>query len=174
MDQESHACGKICIVKFHENQDTRNRNKIITRTLGKFGVVSTAWYKDKRPDQHPQAGEFWKVKIIKEVGVGTEQGCFVLIPLEKTDVQDLDKLLPGFYRESFYHNVLIITPNKALNGSNWILPLAIRKNIQGVYSVIVDLVTETGRQRKHTESVDTSPKVRPTLQPTEDPSTSQG
>lgn len=148
MEEFSQAVGKIVIAKFHENQDRANRNEIITRTFGKFGVISTAWYNDKRPDQVPKAQEFWRVKILKEVNAGQRSGCFVLEPLKKLagGAADLDKLLPGFYRESFSNGILIVTPKSYLKSEgdkpkNWILPLAIKKEVEGPYAILVDLLT---------------------------------
>jgi hypothetical protein len=145
-EEQSIAAGKMCIVKFHENKDTDNRNQIITRSLGKFGVIATAWYENKRDDEVPHAGEFWKVRILKEIGVGQRNGCFVLTPMNQVHVEDLEKLIPGMYEESFYNGIVIVTPSsgvlraKGKTGGNFILPLAIRKKIKGVYAIIVDLV----------------------------------
>lgn len=147
MEEPSICVGREVICKFHENQDRDNRNNVITRTLGKFGVVSTAWYSDKRPDQIPQPGEFWRVRIIKEVQAGQHNGCFVLEPRSKLPggPSDIDKLLPGFYTMEIVGGVVIITPKKGIGSSNnakpnWILPLAIKKEIKGAHAIIVDLV----------------------------------
>lgn len=140
MEEHSIVEGKVCIVKFHENRDRDNRNGLITRSLGKFGVIHTAWYEDKRPDQCPQKSEFWKVRVVKEIGVGHREGCFVLHPLERVHVVDVKKLIPGMYTQEFRNQVLIVLPNKVLGKDNFILPLAIRKDIKGVYAIIVDLV----------------------------------
>ena len=147
MESHSIAVGKVVIIKFHENQDRNNRNTILTRTLGKFGVISTAWYNGKRDDEVPRASEFWKVKIIKEVQVGQRNGCFILEPLEKlpNGAEDVDKLLPGFYTQEYYNSILIIRPKAGLqshrNKPNWMLPLAIKKELAGVYATIVDLMS---------------------------------
>lgn len=156
MEEKSIVEGKICIVKFHENKDRDNRNNLITRSLGKFGVIQTAWFENKRPDQIPKAGEFWKVRIIKEVGVGHREGCFVMHPLENVHVTEIEKLLPGMYDEEYINNILLIKPTPGLSRSgrgNWIIPLAIRKKITGVYAVIVDLIEQSGGSYERSNSL---------------------
>ena len=128
----SPAIGCVVIVKFFLNNDKVSRNEIITKSLGKIGVVNSLY--DGPP---PQNAEFWKVEVLRETHVGCNKGCFVLAPLEKIDDASITRLLPGLYTEETYSGIRIIRPKK--QGYNWILPLIHKQCIKDVHAILVDL-----------------------------------
>jgi len=127
----------ITLVKFMPNpQDSDNtNNKLITRTLGKIGVLHGPTL--QQLGLQPQAEEFWFVKILKEKGAGTPQGLFLLEPLEKVKLSkkfigepDIIHIIPGTYQEEWAGNVLLIHPNVSWFpdrlGPNWIIGQSIK------------------------------------------------
>jgi hypothetical protein len=128
----SPAVGCIVVVKFFLNNDKISRNEIITRSLGKIGVVNSL-----HDGSSPQNAEFWKCEVLRETHVGCNKGCFVLAPLERLEEETITRLLPGLYTETMHSGILIIKPKKL--GHHWILPLIHRQCIKDVYAVIVDV-----------------------------------
>jgi hypothetical protein len=119
----------ITLVKFITNPKQKRGNSIITRSLGKIGVIdSTVW---ENILNRPRDNEFWYVEILKEVGAGTRQGCFVLKPLKKISTTtnlgylspDIHRLIPGTFEIVKRGNSLLIYPHRVngIDGPNWIL-----------------------------------------------------
>lgn len=159
----------LTVVKFIENTNEESDNRVISRTLGKIGVVNL---REVPSEQLPEPGEFWRVEIAKEVinhrEDGSTGGCFVLKPLSKVgyrvnisvDDPDIDYLVPGGYRTTRYKTALVILP-KTL-GFNWIIEKDLRHHLrdqhhdEGGYKInsfVVSLdgseswpVEETGRE----------------------------
>lgn len=119
----------IVIAKFFNNAQP-NYNSVVTRTLKKIGVV------DRNLKNEIQDGEFWKVKILKEVCENQTKGCFILQPIEKVNSPSIVRLVPGMYEEFEENEILFILPK--LSGYNYILPLDI-KRISNHRAVIVRL-----------------------------------
>lgn len=130
--EPSDAVNCIVIVKFFINNNKTSRNEILTRTLGKIGVVNSMYQ-----GEPPQDKDVWKVRVLRETHVGTNKGCFVLEPLEKLDSESITRLLPGLYTDTVVGGILYIKPKRA--GYNWILPLSHKRSIRDVYAIIVDL-----------------------------------
>jgi hypothetical protein len=131
--------GSEVIVKFFSNNKSDSNNPIITRTLGKLGVIHT----DCKTKVN--SGELWRVKIIKETSPTRSSGCFILTPLVKLEPGDLQKLIPGLYSEVRVQGLSIITPQ---HQGNWIVSATHKKSImaknRGVHAIIVVLSqTET-------------------------------
>ena len=128
------------LVKFFENSDKDNSNAVISRTLCKIAVVDRDWLKQN--SNHPKAGEFWKIKIVRETCIGMTKGCLIVHPIERIDDTTLIHLVPGMYSESINNRVLILTPQRQ---ENWIMPLSYKKYYlaqKNVYAIIVNLVGE--------------------------------
>lgn len=129
----------ITVVKFYDNPHKNSKNKIITRTLLKIGVVDTRWLtRNNNKKEFPKADEFWKVKIIKELEDGIAKGCFLLEPIEKIEEDDFTILLPGMYEEKIINNKLIIEP-KTEKKINWVLPVSVKKTMKekNIYATII-------------------------------------
>lgn len=121
------AEGILTLAKFHNNPDQDSQNKVITRTLGKYGVISS-----KYKGVMPTTEEFWIVRIIKNIKPNLTQGCFVLEPVKKVDYhKDIGKLLKGMY-DSVDGSVLsIVTPKEEFKHNIWQLSLEDRKEFKG-------------------------------------------
>jgi len=130
----------ITLVKFFQNpqnQDTTH-NKLITKTLGKIGVLHGPTL--QQSGLSPQHEEFWFVRILKEKGAGTPQGIFVLEPLEKVKLSqrfvgdpDIVHMIPGTYEVEQQGNVLLLYPNVSWFperlGPNWVVGQSIKQEL---------------------------------------------
>jgi hypothetical protein len=133
----------ITLVKFMKNrqEDAPPNNKVISKTLGKTGVLS--WEHINGQDEVPQAEEFWYVEIVKEKGSGTSRGVFMLRPIQKVPEKakdgepDIIHMIPGTYTTERQENTILLHP-KILNypeglGPNWICSLTMRRKIMSKY-----------------------------------------
>ena len=127
MDENVRIRGIYTCVKFimNTNYDTKNQNRIITKTLGKFGVVDTD-YNGPTPD-HDQ---FWLTKIVKEIKAGTPKGCIVLTPIMKLDRLWIKPLIPktGLSTEYEENGISYVTPTN--QSQYYIIPLDYRKSVK--------------------------------------------
>lgn len=125
MDENVRIRGIYTVVKFivNTNFDDRNQNRIITKTLGKFGVVDTDYQ-----GPCPNHDEFWLCKIVKEIKSGTPKGCFVLTPIMKLARSDIRPLIPktGFSTEYEEGGICYVTPTNPNN--YYFIPLDYRKS----------------------------------------------
>lgn len=119
--------GVKTVVKFHENTDEYSPNRVLTRTLGKFGVVSSTYGGVK-----PKPDEFWLVKVIDNKNPDQTKGCLILEPLKKLDfTKDVGKLVWGMYSvEDVGPAIALIVPNPEFGKSYWQLPLDERKKFK--------------------------------------------
>jgi hypothetical protein len=130
--EPSEAVGCIVIVKFFINNNKTSRNEILTRTLGKIGVINSLYQGEAIQDK-----DVWRVRILRETHVGINKGCFVLEPMERLEAESITRLLPGLYVDNVVGGILFIRPKRP--GYNWILPLSHKRSIRDVYAIIVDL-----------------------------------
>jgi len=137
----------ITLVKFIENPDPESRNPIISKTLGKYGVLNT---REELPEERtPSPSEFWRVEVTKEVIIHKEGGknlggCFVLNPISRVGYRDMSKqepdidyLIPGGYETKRYKTSLVIIPQTL--GFNWVAGLDIRHHLRDQYRDEKDL-----------------------------------
>jgi hypothetical protein len=130
----------ITLVKFivNKRETEGGNNPVITKTLGKTGVVH--WSTATRKKLMPKEEEFWFVNIMKEKGAGTPHGLFVLEPLERVRLSqrtvgepDIIHMIPGTYDLERVDNVLLLHPHTNWYperlGPNWICGLSIRKSL---------------------------------------------
>jgi len=135
------------IVKFFENSSVSEGDApIISRTLGKVAIVSRAYMERNRTDSKhnpmPADQEFWRVHIVKELKPGKREGCFLVQPMEKVDVESLLHLAPGMYSIESKQGGLYVTPNPEYQGRNCIMPLEhkhVFANRTHAYCTIVDV-----------------------------------
>jgi len=115
----------ITLVKFIRNYKETSSNKLISRTLGKLGVLP------KGIEVQPKHNEWWYCDILKEVGHGTERGVFVLNPLKplpyKNGRQEILFLFPGSFTIVRRNNVLMMLPDKP--GHPWVCPTPIKRHL---------------------------------------------
>jgi len=140
----------ITLVKFIDNPDPDSRNPMISKTLGKYGVLETAQYQkssspyplEEEENCLPKSSEFWKVEIIKEVIIHRKHGttgCFILKPISKVGYKkvdekqepDIDYLIPGGYATKKFKTSLVIIPQTL--GFNWVAGLDIRHHLRDQY-----------------------------------------
>ena len=113
-------------------------NHLITRTLGKLGVIDSKW---EPTDELPKDGTFWLVEILRETSPSKAQGVFVLAPIRPVEVGEVQKLSPGMYDEESDEGTVIITP-KLREDFFWMLPLSLRKSMTNVNAIIVKYLWE--------------------------------
>jgi len=133
----------ITLVKFHENKrpDAAENNKVITKTLGKTGVLD--WDKVAEHGRVPKDEEFWFVEVVREKGAGTPRGLFLLNPLEQINIldngkPDIVRMIPGTYKTEKVGNTVLLHPSQLYKdklGPNWICSLSVRKKIMDKYKI---------------------------------------
>lgn len=130
----------ITLVKFIRNpiESASANNAIITKTLGKTGVVGREYSGTGVPQ--PKEGEFWYVEVVKERGPGSSRGLFVLKPIQKVGSvpnsaeqdPDIVHLIPGGFDSVRKDNVILVYPKKLFAnrlGPNWICSIEMKKNL---------------------------------------------
>lgn len=127
--------GVLALAKFHHNQDLDSSNKMITRTLGKFGIISKTY-----TGEMPTEDEFWIVRIINNIRPEEHQGCFILEPLKKVDYsKQIGKLVNGMYEEILSENkhIIYIKPLEKFENYVWQLTLEDRKRYPGKSVIVI-------------------------------------
>lgn len=132
MQENARIRGLFTIVKFIDNPVPSSPNRLVTKTIGKYGFVSSDY-----EGPAPKHDEFWLVRIDREIKANSLQGCFVLTPVKPIDRQDISILVSGVghyseYEEEGIRYILPVDKDKY-----YVLPLEHRKNIKTVRSVIV-------------------------------------
>jgi hypothetical protein len=137
--------GLRTVVKFFTNVQPRGggtiegkpkiHNHLITRTLGKLGVVDSKW-QPSEDSNIPNDGEFWLVEILRETSPAKAQGVFVLAPIRRIETSDVQRLAPGMYEEESDEGTVIITP-RLREDFYWMLPLSLRKAMIDTNAVVV-------------------------------------
>lgn len=110
-------------------------NHLITRTLGKLGVIDSKWQPEEGQNL-PKDGEFWLVEILRETSPAQAKGVFILAPVRAVDTSEVQRLAPGMYEEENEEGIVIITP-KMGEDFYWMLPLSLRKAMTGINAVVV-------------------------------------
>ena len=123
------------IVKFYDNHETTNTNKLMSKTLGKVAFIDNQWFDKTNGSTNPLDGEFWLVDVMHETCANQSKGCFLLYPIRKVDATSLNRLLPGMYSEKRCGGCLVLEPKTG--GINWLLPLNHKRSIRDIYAVIV-------------------------------------
>lgn len=127
----------ITLVKFIRNRVSHTDNYLITRTLGKVGVVKKELFAVMDP--RPRHDEFWYVEILEEVRPNEAKGCWILRPLKPIKLinrkgfsePDIVRLIPGTFAVERRGNTLYIYPDQvnAETGPNWILDVEVRRQL---------------------------------------------
>lgn len=144
--------GVLALAKFHKNQDNDSNNKIITRTLGKFGIISNSY-----SGEQPSEDEFWIVRIVNNIKPDEHKGCFIVEPLKKVDyLTQVGKLVNGMYEEipSDNKNIVYVKPLEKFENYVWQLTLEDRRNYQGKSVIVIQsekLLSENIETKKYEE-----------------------
>ncbi len=123
----------LTLAKFITNDNPQSTNVLITRTLGKFGVL----HRDSVASlvQKPQANEWWYCNVVRETAATTAHGCWVLAPVKKIGIverdgfreNDITYLLPNMYKREQRGNVLLLHPSR--QGPHWICSNKLRQHL---------------------------------------------
>lgn len=131
----------ITLVKFLRNRDKTSDNYLVTRTLGKVGVIKREVLATLNPA--PQHDEFWYVEILNETNPGKIKGCWLLRPLKKIGTvdrrgilePDVIRLIPGTFDIDKRSNTIYVYPRESNieTGPNWILDGDVRGALTAKY-----------------------------------------
>lgn len=126
--------GLLTLAKFHRNADSESPNKIVTRTLGKFGFIDRNY-----EGELPNSEEFWIVKIKYNIKPDDTQGCLILEPIRKVDYKkEVGKLVWGMYKtEDVGKAITLVIPNEEYENKLWQLPLEERKKFKKKAVIVV-------------------------------------
>lgn len=132
MEENIRIRGVFSVVKFIDNVDKNSSNRVITKTLGKYGFVNSDYF-----GPCPNHDEFWLVKIDREIRANSVQGCFILTPVKSLHRQQIETLVPGTgsYTEFNEDGIRYILPLD--KERYYILPLTHRKHVKSVSAIIV-------------------------------------
>jgi hypothetical protein len=153
--------GVHVVAKFYLSKSPSGDLKCISRTLGKFSILDRNFIGDVE-DQ-----DVWVCRIVREINVGRNQGTFILHPVEKVDMEQVRKIIPGFYDIRPYEHAVSIVPNSDPQDF-WMLSSATRKIFsKKYYAVIVPIAyvpkQENIEKKKYTaewpESIDVFEEV---------------
>lgn len=120
----------LTLVKWIKNPDENSTNTMITRTLGKIGIMTAKALLESKV--LPKHDEFWYSEIVLETKPGS-QGCFVLRPIKRVTYvsykgrrrPDFTYLIPGACEYVRRRNALLVYPHK--KGAHWICSASVRK-----------------------------------------------
>lgn len=126
--------GIYTLAKFHKNADSESPNRIVSRTLGKFGFIDRNY-----EGIMPKYEEFWIVKILYNIKPNDTQGCLILEPIRKVDYKkEVGKLVWGMYTTKEAGNaVTLIMPKEEYKNMLWQLPLEERKRYRKKAVIVV-------------------------------------
>jgi len=131
--------GRYSIVKFRLNPDRRSHNRLITSTLGKYGVVNSDWANEQADNETraPSPNEFWLVRCDGEIKARCREGLLILSPIQYIPRKYVLTLLDGMFTEFTESGVRYIEPK--WKDRYWILPLEYRRQIpkEEAHAVIV-------------------------------------
>lgn len=121
------------LVKFYENYTETSTNRLVTRTLGKMGVVDRDFLATAKVK--PAQGDWWYCDVVQEICAGLDRGVFILKPVEKLPVieqdgyrtVDLLHLVPGLYTSQRQQNVMLLHPRRP--DRHWIASSDLRHHI---------------------------------------------
>jgi len=122
-------------------------NPIISRTLGRVAVISHGYQ-----GPMPQVGCFWLCRIEKQMNFNEVNGCFVVVPIHKIEIENIVKLVPGAYDTEVMGSSVVCRPR--VSGLNWILPFSLKKffikkdKASVLYQSVIVPVQIDGAQKK--------------------------
>lgn len=119
--------GRYTIVKFRLNPDRRSHNRLITSTLGKYGVINSDWASENPDLRAPNPNEFWLVRCDGEIKARCREGLLVLSPVQFVPRKYVLTLLDGMFTEFNNSGIKYIEPK--WKDRYWILPLDYRRQI---------------------------------------------
>ncbi len=135
--------GVYVVAKFYLSKAPNGKMHCISRTLGKFSIL------DRNFDGMVQDQDIWVCKITKEINPGRNQGTFVLFPTELINIENVRKIIPGFYDARPIGRAISIIPNTDPN-EFWMLSSGTRKIFSKRYYAVVVPIAYTGIKKQKT------------------------
>jgi hypothetical protein len=135
--------GVFVVAKFYLSKAPNGKMHCISRTLGKFSIL------DRNFDGMVQDQDIWVCKITKEINPGRNQGTFVLFPIELINIENVRKIIPGFYDARPIGRAISIIPNTDPN-EFWMLSSGTRKIFSKRYYAVVVPIAYTGIKKPKT------------------------
>lgn len=133
--------GVYVVAKFYLSKAPNGKMHCISRTLGKFSIL------DRNFDGMVQDQDIWVCKITKEINPGRNQGTFVLFPIELINIENVRKIIPGFYDARPIGRAISIIPNTDPN-EFWMLSSGTRKIFSKRYYAVVVPIAYTGIKKQ--------------------------
>ena len=134
--------GVFVVAKFYLSKAPDGRMKCISRTLGKFAII------DRNFPGEVNDQEIWVCRIVKEINPGKNQGTFILHPLEQVNIDNIKKIIPGFYDIRPLGKAVLIVPNTDPSDF-WMLSSATRKIFsKKYYAVVVPIAYSPSRIKR--------------------------
>jgi hypothetical protein len=134
----------VCVVaKFYLSKAPNGKMHCISRTLGKFSIL------DRNFNGTVNDQDIWVCRIVKEINPGKNQGTFVLYPLELIDIDQVKKIIPGFYDARPIGRAISIIPNTDPQDF-WMLSSCTRKIFSKRYYAVVVPIAYTGPKKNKT------------------------
>lgn len=129
--------GRYSVVKFRLNPDRRSHNRLITSTLGKYGVINSDWAAENPGAQAPNPNEFWLCRCDGEIKARSREGLIVLSPIQYVPRKYVLTLLDGMFTEFNESGIKYVEPK--WKDRYWILPLEWRRQVpkEEAHAVIV-------------------------------------
>lgn len=122
--------GVFVVAKFYLSKSPTGKMHCISRTLGKFSILDRS-FEGEVNDQ-----DIWVCKIVKEINPGKNQGTFVLLPMELIHMDQVKKIIPGFYDARPLGRAISIVPNSDPH-DYWMLSSGTRKIFSKKYYAVV-------------------------------------
>jgi hypothetical protein len=126
LDENRRIQRTLVLAKFIVDATRPNsRNRLITKTLGKIGVVS-ADYTGRAPNDE----EFWLCTVVKEVTKtqsNPSSGLFILKPVRYVDRTQVNYLTTGFYTYEDEGGIRYVIPK--YKNMYWLLSIEERRRL---------------------------------------------
>lgn len=141
--------GVYVIAKFYYSKAPDGTSKLISRSLGKFGILDRVAVKSREVDNK----DVWLSRIAGEIYPGKNHGAFLLSPVTKIEDPDtqLLKLIPGFFSVVARGSTALLTPNSDPD-KYWILSHGTRKIFSHKYHTMVVPISYAAAEEATLES----------------------
>lgn len=129
--------GVYVVAKFYLSKAPNGKVNCISRSLGKFSIL------DRNFNGEVSNQDIWVCRIVREINPGRSQGTFILFPLEHIHIDQVKKIIPGFYDARPIGRAISIVPNTD-PGDFWMLSSGTRKIFSKRYYAVVVPIAYTG------------------------------
>lgn len=127
------------VVTFAESPRAGARNRVITRTLRKVGMVDVKYPADQ---PQPKPGETWLVEVVRENLAADSPGAFILQPVSLLRPEEVTALQLNDFTSEVYGTSLVLTPKDATR--KYLLHDTARREIQEKHTAIESVLVHHG------------------------------